>query len=105
MNFKTVDNLVDHYIGLTFNLKSRDIVELEHNIIQSIIRYRSDDLLSILNKSTNIPSEYDMLIINEINHTPIWHDKSVKYNHKNILDIYRYRKIGKAYHEPTLSNR
>lgn len=57
-HINTIDELIDLYISDG---------ETEYEIIPRLVKYNSMYLLSILEKSTNVPSKYDLRITTESN--------------------------------------
>lgn len=89
--YNTVDEFVEYtkrtmpspekYVAIFTN--TTDI-----KVVKRIINIMPDTLLNMLNQETNKQSKYDLMIINEINHSE-YIDK-IK---QSILQIYKTRKV------------
>lgn len=90
-DFKTVDMLVITYVNSNLE-RSNSISSIEVEVIKYIVRSDTETLLYVLQQETNIPSKYDMQIINAISHAFKIIPDNVEKNQKMILEIYKNRK-------------
>lgn len=95
----TVDEIIDSTFPGRKN-KPEYTLQTDVNICDHIVTYKSEDLLTILQSKSNVPSEFDLIIINSISeiikvlmHSDAFEDTVRVERYKRMLEIYKYRKV------------
>lgn len=90
--WKTIDEMIEYLkvVNMKYGLSDNEITYTL--VINHIVSNRTCDLLLTLQKESNSPSRFDLMIINRISNTTHYVDKSVINDHINILQIYKDRK-------------
>lgn len=91
--FKTIDELIEHHRKLLGSLDtSVAFRSTDNNVCSYITKYHASNIMETLMLKTNIPSKYDLLIIDHILKNIDSEGEIYKNLYNRILCMYRDRK-------------
>lgn len=94
MTFKTIDEMIEHYRNLLGSDNAyQSWKPSDDSVVDYITRFSlNHTTLKILLSDTNVPSKYDLLIIENISKNLKHVNDKSKDLYKQILDVYKNRK-------------